>query len=95
LDSVAANKTKVKVAIIQFYNMVETQFKTKIQLIRSDNQTEFINGFCHEFFSSKGILYQKSIAKTPQQNRVVEKKYRHLLETARAIRFQAGLPKHF
>ncbi|GJW41586.1 retrovirus-related pol polyprotein from transposon TNT 1-94, partial [Tanacetum coccineum] len=32
---------------------------------------------------------------TPQQNGVVERKHRHLLETARAIRFQANLPVHF
>jgi len=37
---------------------------------------------------SKGILNQKSIAKTPQQNGVAERKHRHLLETARAIRFK-------
>ena len=73
--------------------MVETQFQTKIQLIRSDNGTELINSFCHDFFISKGILHQKSIVKTPQQNRVVERKYRHLLDTARALRFHAGLSK--
>ncbi|KAD4887930.1 hypothetical protein E3N88_20003 [Mikania micrantha] len=32
---------------------------------------------------------------TPQQNGVVERKHRHLLETARALRFEAYLPKDF
>jgi len=35
------------------------------------------------------------MVKTPQQNRVVERKHRHLLDTARAIRIHASFPKHF
>ena len=35
------------------------------------------------------------MVKTPQQNGVVERKHRHLLDTARAIRLHAGFPKHF
>ena len=35
------------------------------------------------------------MVKTPQQNGVAERKHRHLLDTARAIRFQASFPKNF
>ncbi|GJX75405.1 retrovirus-related pol polyprotein from transposon TNT 1-94 [Tanacetum coccineum] len=35
------------------------------------------------------------MAYTPQQNGVVERKHRHLLETARALRIHASLPKKF
>ena len=40
------------------------------------------------------ILYQTSFVDTPQ-NGVVERKNRHLLETARALLFQMHVPKHF
>ena len=89
------NKTQVYTAIEQFFNMVETQFKAKICMIRTDNGTEFIQSVCLNLFGSKGVLHQRSIVKTPQQNGVVERKHRHLLDTAQALRFQASFPKHF
>ena len=75
--------------------MVEIQFGVKIKLFRSDNGTEFINDFCHDFFISKGILHQKSIVRTPQQNGVAERKHRHLLNTTRAISFMQGFLNTF
>jgi len=89
------NKTQVYTAIAQFFSMVKTQFKTKICVVRTNNDTEFIQSVCLDLFGYKGILHQRSIVKTPQRNRIVERKYRHLLDTARALRFQAGFPKQF
>ena len=75
--------------------MIETHFHAKILHIRTDNGTEFIQSSYLDFFNSKGILHQKSIVHTPQQNGVAERKHRHLLDTARALRFHAHLPKSF
>ncbi|KAJ0764103.1 putative RNA-directed DNA polymerase [Helianthus annuus] len=69
-----------------------TQFEKKIKIIRSDNGTEFVNNQMNLFCKSKGILHQTSCAYTPQQNGVVERKHRHLLNTARALMFQSNLP---
>nr|GEW50423.1 hypothetical protein [Tanacetum cinerariifolium] len=65
------------------------------KIVRSDNGTEIVNTTCAEFFQSKGVLHQKSMAYTPQQNERVERKHRHLLDTARAIRSHANLPIRF
>ena len=35
------------------------------------------------------------MVKTPQQNGLVERTYRYLLETPRQLRVHAGLPKYF
>lgn len=47
------------------------------------------------YYASKGIIHQRSCNATPQQNGIVERNHRHLLEVARALRFQANLPLCF
>ena len=58
-------KTQVYTAIDFFSNMVETQFKTKVAVVRTDNGSEFIQSSCLGLFVAKGILHQRSIVKTP------------------------------
>ena len=48
-----------------------------------------------KYYHSKGILHQRNCVNTPQQNSVVERKHRHLIETARTLSFQANLPSKF
>ena len=89
------SKAQVPSIFIQFYHMVSTHFSKKLASLRSDNGMEFINSSCGQFFADNGILHQKSVVKTPQQSGVVERKHRYLLDTARALGFQAGFPKSF
>lgn len=78
--------------LLSFFALVETQFNQKVKIIRSDNDLEFNMS---SYYVSKGIIHKRSCNETHQQNGIVEMKHRHLLEVARALKFQANLPLCF
>nr|GFA80550.1 retrovirus-related Pol polyprotein from transposon TNT 1-94 [Tanacetum cinerariifolium] len=53
--------------------------------IRTDNGTEFKNKTLAKFFDDVGITQQFSVVRTPQQNGVVERRNRTLVEAARTM----------
>jgi transposase InsO family protein len=57
-----------------YKEMVETETELKIKCLRSDNGGEFTSKEFMEFCSEHGIKRQFSVARTPQQNGVVERK---------------------
>ncbi|CAL1409881.1 unnamed protein product [Linum trigynum] len=75
-----------------FCVMVSRQFGKLVKVIRSDQGSEF---HMAEFYSTHGIEHQTSCVETPEQNARVERKHQHILNVARALRFQAGLPLEF
>ena len=83
------NKSDVKTVFPTFLTHVETQFKTIVKKVRSDNAPELA---FKDLFLSKGIIHQFSCAYTPQQNSIVERKHQHLLNVARALLFQSNVP---
>ncbi|XP_035838860.1 uncharacterized protein LOC118486484 [Helianthus annuus] len=70
-------------------------FEAKVKIFRSDNGTEFVNAQMDTFVKSHGIIHQTSCTYTPQQNGVVERKHRYLLNVARTLLFQSGVPLKF
>ncbi|GJY33575.1 retrovirus-related pol polyprotein from transposon TNT 1-94 [Tanacetum coccineum] len=54
-------------------------------IIRTDNGTEFNNQMLKEYFDSVGISHQTSSVRTPQQNGVVERRNRTLVEASRTM----------
>ncbi|GKA39603.1 ribonuclease H-like domain-containing protein, partial [Tanacetum coccineum] len=63
-----------------FITRIENLVDPQVKVIRCDNGTEFKNRNMNQFCDMKGILRQFSIDRTPQQNRVVERRNRTLIE---------------
>ncbi|GJX28667.1 ribonuclease H-like domain-containing protein [Tanacetum coccineum] len=57
----------------------------KVKIIRCDNETKIKNRVMSEFCEKKGIKREFSVARTPQQNGVAERRNRTLIEAARTI----------
>lgn len=77
----------------EFVVLIETQFSARIKTLRSDNGTEFM--CLAQYFKAKGVIHETSCVHTPQQNGRAERKHQHILNVARALRFQANLPIEF
>ncbi|GJU12752.1 putative ribonuclease H-like domain-containing protein [Tanacetum coccineum] len=71
---------------------IENQLNHKVKVIRCDNGTEFKNKEMNEFYGLKGIKREFSVARTPQQNEVTERKNRTLIEAARTMLADSLLP---
>jgi transposase InsO family protein len=63
----------------------ENEFELKLKKVRSDNGSEFKNTSVEEFCDEKGIKHEFSTTYTPEQNGVVERKNRTLIEMARSM----------
>ncbi|GJV43770.1 putative ribonuclease H-like domain-containing protein [Tanacetum coccineum] len=80
-----ATKDETNGILKSFINRIENLVDHKVKMIRCDNGTEFKNKEMNQFCEMKGILRQFSVAKTPQQNGVAERRNRTLIEAARKV----------
>ncbi|GJW50418.1 ribonuclease H-like domain-containing protein [Tanacetum coccineum] len=78
-----------------FIKEIENLVDKKVKIIRSDNGTKFKNHVMDEFCREKGIKREYSVARTPQQNGVAERKNRTLIEAARTMLADSKLPTTF
>ncbi|GKF71548.1 putative ribonuclease H-like domain-containing protein [Tanacetum coccineum] len=56
-----------------------------VRRIRTDNGTEFVNQSLREYYENISISHETSVARSPQQNGVVEIRNRTLIEAARTM----------
>ena len=88
-------KSKVFQAFNTFEAWATTYTGKRIKILRSDPGGEYMSNKFKEHLSERGILHQKSVTDTPQQNGVAERMNRTLVEMARCLLTQAGLENRF
>jgi transposase InsO family protein len=79
----------------RFLRRAQNEFGLRIKKIRSDNGTEFKNSQIEGFLEEEGIKHEFSSPYTPQQNGVVERKNRTLLNMARTMLDEYKTPDQF
>jgi transposase InsO family protein len=79
------DKSVVQETFKKFAKRAQNEFETKIKKVRSDNGTEFKNTNIEDFLEEEGIGHEFSVPYTPQQNGIVERKNRTLIEAARTM----------
>ena len=87
-------KSEVADVFWKYKTLVENQSGAVMQVIRTDNDTEYtferFNNLCEV-----GIEHQLTAPYTPQQNGVVERKNRTIMEMTRCLLHKKELPKKF
>ena len=78
-------KSQVQEKVKIFVRRAQREFGLPIKKIRSDNGSEFKNTQVEEFLDDEGIKHEFSTPYTPQQNGVVERKNRTLIDMARTM----------
>jgi hypothetical protein len=77
-----------------FSAMIRTHIDNSIHVFRADSIGEYLSDVLHQVFAEQGILAQFFCPDAHAQNGVVERKHRHLLETAHALMIVSVSP-HF
>ncbi|GJS27531.1 putative ribonuclease H-like domain-containing protein [Tanacetum coccineum] len=90
-----ATKDETSEILKTFINGIENIIDLRVKVIRCNNRTEFKNRVMNQFCEMKGIKREFSVAKTPQQNRVAERKNRTLIEAVRTMLADLKLPTTF
>nr|GEU88788.1 retrovirus-related Pol polyprotein from transposon TNT 1-94 [Tanacetum cinerariifolium] len=89
------SKDETPKVLIDFLRLVQRGLQAQVRIVRTDKGSEFLNQTLHVYFAAEGICHQTSVARTPKQNGVVERRNRTLIEAARTMLSAAKVPLFF
>lgn len=88
-------KSEVADLVISHINRVENFLNCRVKAFRSDNGTEFVNRKLDSYFTRKGIKRELTNIYTPEQNGICERFNQTVMNGARTILSESGLPENF
>ena len=86
-------KDEVNTILSELILLLQNEKGVTVKRIRSDNGTEFCNGFLMDFCAEIGIGHERSTPRTPQQNGLAERRNRTIKEAARTMMAESELDK--
>ena len=90
---ILSSKSETTSAVREVIRLLENQTGSRVRAIRTDNGSEYVNAELAQYLRSKGIVHQTTVPYNPEQNGAAERLNRTLMERARAMINDAGLPK--
>nr|GEV48791.1 putative ribonuclease H-like domain-containing protein [Tanacetum cinerariifolium] len=90
-----ATKDETSGILKAFITGIENLIDHKVKIIRCDNGTKFKNKEMNQFCEKQGIKKEFSVARTSQQNEVVERKNKTLIKVARTMLDDSQFPTTF
>ncbi|GJV70758.1 putative ribonuclease H-like domain-containing protein [Tanacetum coccineum] len=90
-----ATKDETSGILQTFITGIENQINHTVKIIRCDNGTEFNNNDMNQFYGMKWIKREFNVSRTPQKNRVAERKNKTLIEAVRTTLADSLLPTTF
>ncbi|GKD28753.1 ribonuclease H-like domain-containing protein [Tanacetum coccineum] len=91
----SSSKDETSGILKSFIIWIENLVDHKVKVIRCDNGIEFKNKEKNKFCEKKGILRHYSVARTPQENGVAERRNETLIEASRTMLTDSKLPTTF
>nr|GFB59155.1 retrovirus-related Pol polyprotein from transposon TNT 1-94 [Tanacetum cinerariifolium] len=85
-------KKYILVIMDDYSRFTWVRLNVPVRRTRTDNGTEFVNQTLWDYYEEVGISHETSVARSPQQNGVVERRNRTLIEAARTMLIYAQAP---
>ncbi|GKB54007.1 retrovirus-related pol polyprotein from transposon TNT 1-94 [Tanacetum coccineum] len=89
------SKYKTPEVLIDFLKLVQRGLHAQVRTVRTDKCTKFLKKTLHAYFAQEWIEHQTSTARTPEQNGIVERRNRTLVEAVRTMFSAAKVPLFF
>nr|GEV72800.1 copia protein [Tanacetum cinerariifolium] len=78
-------KDETPKVLIDFLMLVQRGIHAQVRIVQTDKGTKILNQSLHAYFAAEGILHQMSVARIAEQNGVVKRRNRTLVEAARTM----------
>nr|GEY79342.1 hypothetical protein [Tanacetum cinerariifolium] len=89
------SKDETPEVLIDFLRLVQRGLQAQVRVVQIDKGMEFLNQTLNAYFATEGIQHQMFVARTPEQNGIVKRRNRTLVEAARTMLSTAKVPLFF
>jgi transposase InsO family protein len=88
-------KSEVQSKVIEYLELLKNSFGRKVKIFRTDRGTEYLSQEVQKYLRSEGIRYQCTVAYSPEQNGISERKNRTLVEACRTMLTESGMSREY